>query len=178
MFVSFHSADQAYRDQFDQLYGDHFISVSVDRGDIDPENEDEYIKRMVHQEHIVQSSVVVALYGAETHKRKHVDWEISGGLSGKVGGHKGLIVLLLPNFPVWPFNALGQFDKSLLRPYLHPRTWANVDNDYAAVHSWPGMYPHLPAVFIGDILNAAAKKRETHGHIIDNSAEQYTYNRA
>jgi len=178
VFVSFHSADQAYRDEFDRLFGDHFISMSVDRGDIDPENETEYIKRMIQQEHIVQSSVVIALYGKETYKRKHVDWEISGGLSGKVGGHKGLIIILLPEFPVWPFDALGQFNQSLLHPYLHPRTATNVNSGYAAVHSWPGMYPQLPAVFIGDIVEGAANRRETHNHLIDNSHEQYKYNLA
>lgn len=178
VFVSFHSADQAYRDEFDRLFGDHFISVSVDRGDIDPENEAEYIKRMIQQEHIVQSSVVIALYGAETYKRKHVDWEISGGLSGKVGGHKGLVIILLPTFPVWPFDASNQFNQSLADSYLHPRTAANARSGYAAIHSWPGMYPHVPEVFVGEIIENAAKRRETHDHLIDNSLEQYQRNLA
>ena len=96
VFVSFHGDDIAYRDEFDRLFNEHFISVSVDRGDIDPENSDDYIKRLIQQDNIVQSSVVFALYGANTHKRKHVDWEISGALCGKVGGCKGLVVMLLP----------------------------------------------------------------------------------
>ena len=72
IFVSFHNEDQEYRQAFDQFYGDHFISMSVDFGDIEPESDDEYIKRLIQEEHIVNSSVVFALYGANTYKRKQL----------------------------------------------------------------------------------------------------------
>jgi hypothetical protein len=90
VFVSFHHDDQQYRDSFDQLFGEHFISLSVDIGDIDPDNEDEYTKRLIQQNHISPSSVMFVLYGANTHKRKHVDWEVSAALSSKVGDRKGI----------------------------------------------------------------------------------------
>lgn len=172
IFVSFHNADQAYRQAFDQLFGNHFISMSVDFGDIEPESDDDYIKRLIQEEHIVNSSVVFVLYGAETHKRKHVDWEISAALSEKVGGHKGLVVLLLPTFPVRPFNALGQYDVSLISQYLHPRTAANLQNGYADLYFWPGMYQNLPEVQIPDIIQKAFTKREKFSHLIDNNRHQ------
>ena len=53
IFVSFHNTDQAYRQAFDQLFGNHFISMSVDFGDIEPESDDDYIKRLIQEEHIV-----------------------------------------------------------------------------------------------------------------------------
>ena len=172
IFVSFHNADQAYRQSFDQLFGNHFISMSVDFGDIEPESDDDYIKRLIQEDHIVNSSVVFALYGAETHKRKHVDWEISAALSEKVGGHKGLVVLLLPTFPASPFNALGQYDVSLISQYLHPRTAANLQNGYADLYFWPGMYQGLPEVQIPDIIQKAFAKREKFSHLIDNNNHQ------
>ncbi len=176
IFVSFHNIDQSYRQAFDQLFGDHFISMSVDFGDIEPENDDEYIKRLIQDDHIVNSSVVFVLYGTETYKRKHIDWEISAALSAKVGGHKGLAVLLLPTFPARPFNALGQYDVSLISRFLHPRTAANLRSGYADLYFWPGMYTNLPSVPIPDIIQKALTKREKFNHLIDNSHSQYQRN--
>lgn len=179
VFVSFHSADMHYRNEFDRLYGQHFVSASVDLGDINPETEDEYIKRMIQQDHIVQSSVVFALYGSETYKRKHVDWEISGGLSGRVGGHKGLVVLLLPEFPQPPYDINKNYNPSLIYPYLHPRTAANVRSGYASLHYWPGLYLDYPNVTdspITKIIEDAFTRRKSHSRLIDNSHPQYVRN--
>ncbi len=176
VFVSFHHADENYRNDFHTRFEQYFISMAVKLGDIDTENSDEYTKRLIQEDHVVHSSVVVALYGAHTRKRKHVDWEISAGLTDKVGGHKGLIVIILPNFPAVPFNARGEYDQSLLYPYLHPRTAANVKSGYADLYYWPGMYTQLGSTQITDAIEAAAKKRETHDHLIDNSHPQYANN--
>jgi hypothetical protein len=180
VFVSFHHADEFYRNEFERLYGEHFISVSVDQGDIDPDNDDEYIKRLIQQENIVQSSVTFALYGANTHGRKHVDWEISAALSKKVGGHKGLVVMLVPGFPVAPYDALGNYNPSLIYPYLHPRTAANLATGYASLYYWPGLfvqYPGVISVQMPDIIQQAFTKRDTLEHLIDNSHPQYKENR-
>jgi hypothetical protein len=171
----------AYRNRFEEMYKNEFISVSVDPGDIDPDNEADHIKRLIQQDHIVQSSVVVALYGAETYKRKHVDWEISGGLSERVGGRKGFIVFLLPTFPVAPYDALNRYAPHLIYPYLHERTVANLRTGYADLHFWPGLHTHYPGVTttsIQDIVQNAFKKRASHAHLIDNSALQYQRNLA
>ncbi|MDO8537021.1 MAG: TIR domain-containing protein [bacterium] len=177
IFVSFHHEDQQYRTAFDQLYGEHFISTSVDFGDIEPESDEEYIKKLIQQEYIVNSSVVFALYGANTYKRKHVDWEISAALNEKVGGHKGLVVLLLPSFLASPYNSLGQYDLSLISEYLHPRTATHLQNGYADLYYWPGMYQTLPAVPIPNIIQQAITKRENLSHLIDNARHlQYRQN--
>lgn len=179
VFVSFHRDDQFYRDEFDRLFGEHFISVSVDPGDIDPDNDDEYIKRLIQQDNIVQSSVVFVLYGTNTHKRKHVDWEISAGLSGKVGGHKGLVVMLLPGFPQAPYNSQVQYDPRVIYPYLHPRTTANLESGYANLYYWPGLYTDYPGVApipVKDIIETAFNKRDAYDHLINNSHPQYQRN--
>lgn len=176
IFVSFHHDDEWYRNEFDRLFGQHFISMSVDYGDIDSENDDEYIKRLIQEDHIINSSVVFALYGAKTYQRKHVDWEVSAGLSEKVGGHKGLAVMLLPTFPISPFNNLGQYDLNLIESLLHPRTAANLKNGYADLYFWPGMYPHLQTMEMPIIIERAFQKRDSHDHLIDNSHPQYQRN--
>jgi hypothetical protein len=63
VFVSYHHQDECYRREFDRLFAEHFISASVDPGDINPDNQDEYVKRLIQEENIVQSSVVFALSG-------------------------------------------------------------------------------------------------------------------
>lgn len=177
VFISFHHKDESFKNDFETWYDDHIISKSVQNGDIDPDNEDEYVKRLIQEDYLSDSSVLVALYGAETHARKHVDWEISAALSSKVGGHSGLVVMLLPSFPVAPFNYSGQFDAELLRPYLHERAMANIVSGYAKVYFWPGMYPQLPSTPMPDVLHDAFSRRVSHKHLIDNSHSQYKNNR-
>lgn len=174
-FISFHHADEAYREEFETEFGEHFICKSVQDGDIDPDNQDEYAKRLIQDDCICDSSVVIALYGAETRKRKHVDWEISAGLSAKVGGHSGLVVVILPTFPVRPFDTLGNYKQELLYPYLHPRTAANIKSGFAQVYFWKCDYS-LPVVDVQDVLRDAHERRITHKDLIDNSHPQYINN--
>ena len=177
VFISFHNKNEARKIDFENWFGEHFISKSVENGDIDPDNEDEYIKKLIQEDYISDSSVLIALYGANTHKRKHVDWEISAALSAKVGGHSGLVVLLLPDFPVSAFNELNQYDASRLYPYLHPRTADHIESGYTDVYFWPGMYPHLQEVQVPYLLQKAFDRRISHKHLIDNSRPQYKDNR-
>ncbi|MDE2078941.1 MAG: TIR domain-containing protein [Patescibacteria group bacterium] len=180
IFVSFHHADQAYRDEFDKRFGDAFISMSVDYGDIDSENSTDYIKRLIQEDHIIHSSVVVALYGAQTRNRKHVDWEISAGLSEKVGGRKGLVVILLPGFQASPFTEWGAYDESRVYPHLHPRTATNLKNGYGKLYYWPGLYTHPSIVDhqINTVLEEAVSRRDSLADIVDNSHPQYERNLA
>ncbi|MES2213296.1 MAG: TIR domain-containing protein [Patescibacteria group bacterium] len=176
VFISFHHADEWYRNEFIRRWGDQFIGTDVKLGDIDTENSDDYTKRLIQVDHIVNSSVVVAIYGTHTRKRKHVDWEISAGLNEKVGGHKGLVVLIVPGFPGHPFDQNGVYDKALLYPHLHPRTAENVKTEYADVYFWPDMYTNLNPVEVKDLVELASKKRESHSHLIENSHPQYVNN--
>ncbi len=176
VFVTFHHDDELYRQEFDQRFSDHFQSSSVDLGDIDPSNSDEHIKRLIQQEHVVNASVVFALYGANTYKRKFVDWEISAALSRKVGNYKGLAILLLPTFPASPFDMNGNYNESLIYPYLHPRTAANLQSGYADLYFWPGMYPSFETATMPEIIRNAYEKRDTHAELIVNNHPQYTNN--
>ena len=177
VFVSFHHEDQQYRNLFDQFYGEHFISKSVDFGDIEPDNKDEYIKRLIQDDHVSDSSVVVVLYGANTWKRKHIDWEIYAGLHEKVGGHSGLMIMILPSFPVNPFDIFGNYNEGPLHQYFHPRVSANLKSGFASLYYWPGLYSNLPSVQIQDAFKEAFDRRISHKNLIDNSHPQYQYDR-
>lgn len=97
VFISFHHAnDIQYKKKFIEKFGNYFINKSVDEDEYGDVLSDEYVKRLIREDKISDCSVVVVLIGAETYKRKHVDWEIYAGLSGKAGGYSGLIGVLLP----------------------------------------------------------------------------------
>lgn len=176
VFISFHHKDEVYRNEFNRLWGDQFIGMDVKLGDIPTESDADYIKRLIQVDHIFHSSVVVALYGAETRKRKHVDWEIHAGVSEKVGGRKGLVVMIIPGFPASPYNEYGIYDQSRLYPYLHPRTAENLKSGYADVYFWPGMYPQMSSVQVKDLVEIAATKRETHKDKVHTAHPQYVSN--
>lgn len=177
VFISFHHKDEDYKTAFEATFADHFISKSVQNGDIDPDNQDDYVKRLIQEDYISDSSIVIVMYGSQTHERKHVDWEISAALNAKVNGYSGMIVLLLPTFPISPFNEAGTYDETKLYDYLHPRTVANIKSGYAKVYFWPNTYPNLPSVPIPDVLQDAFDRRISHSYLIDNSDTQYKYNR-
>lgn len=175
VFISFHHNDEAHRNEFEEQFGHLFISKAVQDGDIDPDNSAEYTSRLINDDYISDSSVVIALYGAETRKRKHVDWEISAGLSKKVGGHSGLTVIILPTFPVVPFDQFGNYKEEMLFPHLHPRTAANIKSGYAKVYFWKCNY-NLPNVDLKDAIHEAYERRVTHKDLIDHSHDQYVNN--
>lgn len=175
VFISFHHEDENHRNEFEDQFGHLFISKAVQDGDIDPDNSAEYTSKLINDDHISDSSVVIALYGAETRKRKHIDWEISAGLSKKVGGHSGLIVIILPTFPVSPFDAYGNYNEEFLYSHLHPRTAANLKSGYAKVYFWKCNY-NLPSADLDGVIHEAHNRRITHKDIIDNSHPQYSNN--
>lgn len=62
VFISYyHKDDQYYRNRFEELFGDLFISKSVEPGDIDTDVSTEYIKRLIQQNYITDTSVLVVL---------------------------------------------------------------------------------------------------------------------
>ena len=72
VFISYyHKGNQKYRDEFERLFGHLFINKSVEEGDIDSDNSDDYIKHLIQEDYISDASVVVVLCGQNTWKRKH-----------------------------------------------------------------------------------------------------------
>ena len=74
VFVSYHHAnDQYYRNQFEQLFANHYdimVSKSVQIGDIDSNLGTETIRQKIRDEYLRDSTVTVVLIGTQTWQRK------------------------------------------------------------------------------------------------------------
>jgi len=164
VFVSYyHKEDQEYRDKFEKQFGHLFISKSVEPGEIDSNISDEYIKRLIQEEYISDTSVLIVLIGQKTYLRKHVDWEISAALDKRVGNnYAGLIGLILPTK-----NDYGA-EKSFNPITIPPRLYDNVKSGYAKIYDWTDS-----AENISGWIETAFKNRELLKEKIDNSREQY-----
>lgn len=130
-FVSYyHKDDQEYRNRFENIFRDLIVSKSVEKGDIDSDNSDEYIKQLIQKEYLSDATVLVVLIGPKTKCRKHVDWEISGALNYKVGDkYAGLLGIILPTHP--------DFGKSKLTSSNYPqRLNDNLETGYAIIKDW------------------------------------------
>jgi len=169
VFVSYyHKDDQYYRDEFERMFGNVFISKSVHPGDINDDLSTDYIKRLIREDYITDASVVVVLVGSNAWRRKHVDWEIYAGLSKMAGGYSGLVGILLPSFPT-------SGGRSYDTDNLPPRLADNVLSKYAKVYSWSDV---CSSGFITrSAIEVAFRRRIDKSHLIKNGREQFDRNR-
>ncbi len=100
-FVSYyHKTNQGHKDKFINLTSDLIVNKSVEDGDISTDVSDEYIKQLIQNGYLSDTTVLIVLLGQKTKCRKHIDWEISGALNLKVGdNYAGLLGLKLPSHP-------------------------------------------------------------------------------
>lgn len=164
VFISYyHNDDQAYKNWLVQNYGNLFINKSVEIGDINTDVSTEYIKQLIQSDDfLADASVLIVLCGRNTWGRKHVDWEISGALSSKVGGYAGVMGILLQDFPFQPEGKYNYED-------IPPRLADNVKTGYASVYSWNWVCG-APNRF-SEAIETAFNKR-TQSNLIDNSRIQ------
>lgn len=130
-FVSYyHHDNQDDRTKFENIFGDLIVSKSVEDGDIDSDNSDEYIKQLIQKDYLSDTTVLVVLIGPKTKCRKHVDWEISGALNLKVGdSNAGLLGIKLPGHPDFG-TGKHSYDK------LPERLSDNLKTGYAIIRDW------------------------------------------
>ena len=133
VFLSYHNADQRWKDQFVRLFGGDFIDKSVEDGDIDDEKLSvETIRQKIRDEFIRDATVTVVLIGPCTWQRKYVDWEIGSSLRDtELNPRCGVVGILLPNHP----------DANKRRYYLRrvpPRLADNLRGNasYAKIYEW------------------------------------------
>ncbi len=130
-FVSYyHKENQSDRNIFENRFGDLIVSKSVKDNDIDSENSDNYIKRLIQNGYLADTTVLIVLIGKKTKCRKHIDWEISGALNYKIGDrYAGLLGILLPSHP--------DFGKPIYHPNNLPtRLSENIESCYAVLRDW------------------------------------------
>lgn len=164
-FVSYyHHDDQGYRNKFENLFGDLIVSKSVEDGDIDSENSNEYIKQLIQRDYLQDTTVLAVLVGRNTKCRKHVDWEIAGAISSRVGGNSGLIGILLPSHPDY---GRGQFHYD----NLPARLAKNAESGYAIIIDWTD-----DRVKMQEWINAAFNGKSETDKIINKSIPQMKKN--
>ena len=182
VFISYHHAnDESYKVTFADKFKDCFINKSVTDGEYDEDLSTEYVKRLIREEKITDSSVVVVLIGSETYKRKHVDWEIYAGLTTKAGGRSGLIGILLPSY----YN--NSDNEYLDRKCYNGNTIPARLNDnqelsppYSAIYKWEstqsknsnGIYP------VENWIEEAFQRKNDTNLECDNSREQMQRNKS
>ncbi|MFN8323970.1 MAG: TIR domain-containing protein [Chitinophagales bacterium] len=161
-FVSYyHKDDQAYREKFENVFGDLVVSKSVEKDDIDSDNSDEYIKQLIQKEYLSDTTVLVVLVGPKTKCRKHVDWEIAGALNLKVGdSYAGVIGILLPGHPDYGSDKYHAAN-------LPERLAANVKSGYAILRDWTD-----DRVKMQELLEKAFSKRGESEKIVNKSIPQ------
>lgn len=165
-FISYyHYEDQDYKEEFKSLFDDLITHKSVEDGDIDSDTSDGYIKKLIQNGYLADTTVLVVLIGVNTKHRKHVDWEISGALNYKVGDkYSGLLGLLLPTHP--------DFGTSKATYNLMPTRLAdNIKSKYAVIRDWTDDRAKMQ-----EYIELAFEKRNTHSDNIDNTLKQMTEN--
>jgi hypothetical protein len=152
IFASYHHrGDQMYYNRFSDIIHDQLelaYDQSLERS-IDSDNDD-YIYDRIREEYLTGTSCTVVLCGAQTHQRKHVDWEIKATLDKK----HGVIGLMLPSLPVQPGGTV----------HVPARLSANISTGYAVWKSWNDFVLN-PAVLKTWIEDAKSRPK----NLIDNS---------
>lgn len=178
VFISYHHEnDEKYKEAFEKDFGDLFINESVQDGEYDSELSDGYVKRLIREDKISLSTVVVVLIGSETYKRKHVDWEIYAGLTEKAGGHSGLIGIILPSYYDNPVNKklkVGKYYDSTIPARLND----NIKTKYAKIYKWEdaSRTNNSGEYYIKDWINAAFDRKNNESDKIENSRLQMEEN--
>ena len=170
VFISFHNADERYKNEFVTMMGGNIIDESVSDDDIDDENLNvSEIRRRIRDNFIRDASVTVVLIGPCTWQRKHVDWEIGASLrKTRRNSRCGLLGILLPNHP--------DFRKETRDPHLiPPRLAINCDGDdaYAAIYDWPD---RQGVADIRQWIHKAFIRRD--GANPNNNSQQFSRNRS
>ena len=165
VFVSYyHYEDQEYKNYIDTWLSDNIINKSVSDGEYDCNNSDEYIKRLIREDKISDSSVIVVLVGPNTYKRKHVDWEIYAGLRNSVNGNSGLIGILLPTVQL-------TYEGKYYYSSIPQRLADNIKSEYARMYAWDFAIKNFDS-----IIQEAFDNRISKRNLIDNSRLQMQSN--
>lgn len=165
VFISFyHHDDQGYKNYIDRYLSNNIINKSVMNGEYSTDNSDEYIKRLIREDKISDSSVVVVLVGPNTKNRKHVDWEIYAGLRSSIHGNSGLVGILLPELRR---TEKGEYYYS----DIPARLADNIQSGYANCYDWDYAVKNFDS-----IIEEAFNNRNSRRGLIDNSRRQMQWN--
>ena len=167
IFISFyHKDDDRYKRYLVDRFSYLFINKSVENGEYDPDDSDEYVKRLIREDKITDSSIIVVLIGPNTYKRKHVDWEIYAGLRESINGRYALLGIVLPEYRLDAGNKFRYED-------IPARLADNVKSGYSKIYSWSYAIQNF-----SQIINDAFNEKNSIKNKADNSRQQMKYNRS
>ena len=166
VFVSYyHEDDEEYRNKFEELFGDIYVSKSVEVGDIDPSLKTDTIRQKIRDEYLRDSTVTVVLVGNNTWKRKHIDWEISSSIRHtEKNPRSGLIGILLPTYARSSPDKYSQYT-------IPPRLWDNIECKFAEIYNWTNNAETME----DNIHNAFLRKEKVNPN---NTRTMYSKNRS
>lgn len=154
VFVSYHHRrDQEYKDLLVEWGAQYrsFVDKSVDTGDISDKLSDERIRELIRNDYLRDSTVTVVLVGAETRRRKHVDWEIYSSMyDGTVNKKSGIVAISLPSTECQYMHAPhGESEKQL---YPDISSWTSISRA-----EYEQRYPYMPERLIDNLAAPGAK---------------------
>ncbi len=153
VFLSYHHGnDQQYKETLVAFAEQNgiFIDQSVDTGDLSDDLSDGYIRELIRDGYLRDSTVTIVLVGIQTKNRKHVDWEIYSSMyDGRINKKSGILVIELPEASCDHIMAPhGQEERQLYRNV----TWESVDTRA----EYERRYPYMPARIIDNLLKPEA----------------------
>ncbi len=131
IFISYyHNDDEFYKKKLENILGNEYaISRSVQLGDINPNNNADYIYQLIRDNYLSNSVVTIVLIGKNTWKRKFVDWEIYSSMRNtKNSKRSGVIGIILPTRDDYGEN------KSVNIYTIPPRLADNLGNDFVKIY--------------------------------------------
>lgn len=133
IFVSYHHAgDQRYYDELSasmhdrlRLITDRSLERRIDSAD------SVYVMRRIRELHLHGSSCTLVLCGAETWRRKWVDWEIHASLIQKMG----LVGIWLPTLPLMSGGTMkpARLQDNLNSGYAQWLSWSDIASDHTTL---------------------------------------------
>jgi hypothetical protein len=158
-FLSYHhGGDQHYYDRLSEVMHDQLELITDNSLERKIDSSDHnYILRRIREYHLLGSSCTIVLCGADTWRRKYVDWEIQASLAQQMG----LVGVWLPTLPL--------VNGGTVKP---SRLQDNIDSGYAVWTSWTNIADRPTS--LADAIESANAKSPT---LIDNSRMRMEHNR-
>ena len=171
VFISYHHRnDQWYKEKLVILGNMYqiFIDQSVHTGDISDDLDDLAIRRKIRDEYLKNSSVTILLVGAETKKRKHVDWEMfSSMIDGSVNKKSGILVVNLPGVENGPLTVHASHEGEKERVYPEYTGWISINSR----EEYERRNPYMPDRIVDNLLASGAKISVTNWSKITNDPD-------
>ena len=155
VFISYHhDQDQAHKDRFVSMMGDHIVDKSVNiENKVSDQAPTEAILQRIREDFIATVSVTVVLIGRCTWQRKFVDWEIGASLRDtNTNPRCGLLGILLPDHPNFGGNSCNP---QLIPPRLADNCWES--DTFASIYHWS----NDPIAIRGWIHKAFLRRKKT-----------------